>query len=136
MSKIRMPIDTKSLYFNIKNDNLHGHTATVATPLKQGNTYNEELGQLLQINDNKIDITSKAYFINELIKHSKSKVVIKHAYQFNKLSVNGILMDITSRRLMYIMMAPTTMNSEKFVKIETFGFTLLFLRAHSSTHSR
>ena len=36
MSIIRLPIDTKSLYFNIKNDNKTGHTATVATPLKQG----------------------------------------------------------------------------------------------------
>ena len=36
MSVIRLPIDTKSLYFNIKNDNKTGHTATVATPLKQG----------------------------------------------------------------------------------------------------
>ena len=32
---IRIPIDTKSLYLNIKNDNETGHTATVATPLKQ-----------------------------------------------------------------------------------------------------
>ena len=35
MARIKLPIDTKSLYFNIKNDNLNGHTATVASPLRK-----------------------------------------------------------------------------------------------------
>ena len=35
---LRLFIDTKSLYFNIKNDNASGHTATIATPLKQYNS--------------------------------------------------------------------------------------------------
>ena len=51
MSIIRLPIDTKSLYFNIKNDNETGHTATVATPLKQGASLHTELaerGRVLQ----------------------------------------------------------------------------------------
>ena len=46
MSVIRLPIDIKSLYFNIKNDNEKGHTATVATPLKQGASVHEELSKI------------------------------------------------------------------------------------------
>ena len=42
MSVLRLAIDTKSLYFNIKNDNQTGHTATVATPLKQGSAIRPE----------------------------------------------------------------------------------------------
>lgn len=102
MSIIRLPIDTKSLYFNIKNDNIHGHTATVATPLKQGNTYNNELGKLLSIQEKKIDISSKAEFVHELIKHSKSKVIITHAYKFDKLSVNGMRIYTESDFCVYV----------------------------------
>ena len=72
MSKIVLPIDTKSLYLNIFNDNLAGHTATVATPLKQGNSYNEELGQLLTIKDKEIYFQNKPELINEMLKNSKS----------------------------------------------------------------
>ena len=49
MHKIFLPIDTKSLYCNIFNDNLKGHTCTVATPIKQGNAINEELLGLYKI---------------------------------------------------------------------------------------
>lgn len=49
MQKIILPIDTKSFYFNIKNDNATGHTATVATPIKQGNSINEKLIQVYKI---------------------------------------------------------------------------------------
>jgi hypothetical protein len=49
MSVIRLPIDTKSLHCNIKNDNKNGHTATVATPLKQGSSYDRELGRIFEI---------------------------------------------------------------------------------------
>lgn len=40
MHKIILPIDTKSLYYNVLNDNIRGHTCTVATPIKQGNSTN------------------------------------------------------------------------------------------------
>lgn len=46
---IRLPIDTKSLYFNIKNDNQSGHTATVATPLRQGKMVHDELAQIYNL---------------------------------------------------------------------------------------
>ena len=47
--KIRLPIDIKSLYFNIKNDNETGHTPTVATPLFQYGTYHTHLRPILDI---------------------------------------------------------------------------------------
>ena len=56
MSIIRLPIDTKSLYFNIKNDNESGHTATVATPLKQGSSLHLELAEVYKIPENIVKI--------------------------------------------------------------------------------
>ncbi len=90
MSKIVLPIDTKSLYLNILNDNSTGHTATVATPLKQGNSYNKELGRILEIKDKEIYFQDKPALINEMLKNSKSKIVIKNVFVFDKISVNGI----------------------------------------------
>jgi len=46
---IRMPIDLKSLYLNIRNDNKTGHTPTVATPLRQGSSIHTEIAQILDI---------------------------------------------------------------------------------------
>lgn len=90
MSKIVLPIDTKSLYYNIKNDNLFGHTATVATPLKQGNTYNIDLGKILSIKNKQIDFDAKPDLIHELLKNSKSRNKITNVFVFDKISVNGI----------------------------------------------
>ena len=88
MKKVVLPIDTKSLYFNIKNDNLKGHTPTVATPLKK--TYkNFKLEDILLLKSKEIDITNKSELIELLVKHSKSKVLIKNVYEFKRLSVNG-----------------------------------------------
>lgn len=90
---IRLPIDTKSLYFNIKNDNLSGHTPTVATPLKK--TFkNNKLEDILKITSKEIDISLKRELIAILVKHSKTKVLIKKMYSFDKISVNGKLIDI------------------------------------------
>lgn len=88
MSKIRLPIDTKSLYFNIKNDNLKGHTPTVASPLRKCEGENK-LENIIIADEAEIDISNKNDLIELLIKHSKSKVVIKKVYVFNKLCVNG-----------------------------------------------
>jgi len=90
MSKIVLPIDTKSLYLNILNDNLTGHTATVATPLKQGNSYNKELGRIFEIKEKEIYFQDKPNLINELLKNSKSKNVIRNIFVFDRISVNGI----------------------------------------------
>jgi len=93
MNTIYLPIDIKSLYMNIKNDNLSGHTATVATPLKQGNSYNEDLGQLLTIKENEIYFENRQGLLRELIKKSKSKILITNVFVFNKISVNGKMLN-------------------------------------------
>lgn len=88
MSIIKLPIDTKSLYFNIKNDNITGHTPTVATPLKK--TYNDyKLMDILKIKDHEMDISDSFDLLSLLIKDSKTSVVIKKVFVFDKLTVNG-----------------------------------------------
>lgn len=87
MQKIILPIDTKSLYYNIKNDNLTGHTATVATPIKQGNSINEALMNVYKI-PMQVDFQSKPNLINELTKNSKSQIKITNVFSFKNISVN------------------------------------------------
>ena len=88
MQRIVLPIDTKSFYFNIKNDNISGHTATVATPIKQGNSINEKLMQVYKI-PMQIDFQSKPELVNELTKNSKSQIKITNVFSFKKIRVNG-----------------------------------------------
>ena len=71
MSVIRLPIDIKSLYFNIKNDNETGHTATVATPLKQGSSIHEELAQIRNIPEN-INSYSRDSLISQILSKSRN----------------------------------------------------------------
>lgn len=85
---IRLPIDIKSLYFNIKNDNLSGHTPTVASPLKKTNN-NEKLEDILLLKSCETDISDKRELLDLLVKHSKTEVLIRKLYVFDKLSVNG-----------------------------------------------
>ena len=92
MGIIRLPIDTKSLYFNIKNDNSSGHTPTVASPLKK-KFGKYKLEDVALIKEKEIDITQKNDLIELLLKHSKTQVVIRKVYEFNKVSVNGIIVD-------------------------------------------
>lgn len=88
MKKVILPIDTKSLYFNIQNDNKSGHTATVASPIKK--TLGEEkLENVYLLKNKEIDISNKAKLVDLLVKHSKTKVVIRNVYAFKHLSVNG-----------------------------------------------
>ncbi len=88
MQKIVLPIDTKSFYYNIKNDNASGHTATVSTPIKQGNSINENLIQIYKI-PMQIDFQSKPELINELSKNSRSQIKITNAFSFKNIRVNG-----------------------------------------------
>lgn len=88
MEIIRLPIDTKSLYFNIKNDNLKGHTPTVATPLKKIDG-SDKLENILLIKDAEIDISNRKDLVELLVKNSKTKVIIKNVFSFKKLTVNG-----------------------------------------------
>lgn len=91
MNKIYLHIDTKSLYMNIKNDNKTGHTATVATPIKQGNTFNKELKEIYKI-PKQIDFHDE-HILAILKNHSKSIVRVTNVFIFNKFSVNGIPFD-------------------------------------------
>lgn len=88
MQRIVLPIDTKSLFLNIFNDNENGHTATVSTPIKQGNSINDKLMQIFKI-PKQIDFNAKPSLIDELIKNSKSKIKINNVFIFDKISVNG-----------------------------------------------
>lgn len=101
MQKMTLPIDTKSLYYNIKNDNLTGHTATVATPIKQGNSINQELINIYKI-PMQVDFQSKPLLINELSKNSKSKIKITNVFVFKKISVNYKKIDVDKEFCIYI----------------------------------
>lgn len=89
MSIIKLPIDTKSLYFNINNDNKLGHTPTVATPLKKV-SHDCKMEDILSLQEREIDVSYKNELIDLLTKHSKTKTIIKKIYVFNNLTVNGI----------------------------------------------
>lgn len=88
MQIINLPIDTKSFYYNIKNDNISGHTATVATPIKQGNSINNKLMQVYKI-PMQIDFQSKPELVKELTKNSKSQIKITNVFSFKNIRVNG-----------------------------------------------
>ena len=86
---IRLPIDIKSLYLNIKNDNESGHTATVATPLKQYNSYHEELLPILDIEEN-INPISRDELVSSILMKSRAEAKIIKVCVFDKIMVNGI----------------------------------------------
>lgn len=101
MSIIRLPIDTKSLYLNIKNDNKIGHTATVATPIKQGASIRQELSQVLDIPEN-INSISREAIVSQLLSKSRAAAKINRVCLFNRISVNGQLLCNTPAFCMYI----------------------------------
>ena len=98
---IRMPIDLKSLYLNIKNDNQTGHTPTVATPLKQGKSIHEEIARILQLPEG-IPLRSKENLAMQLLSKSRAEARIVKAYVFDKISVNGIPVDAGAAYCIYI----------------------------------
>ena len=93
MHKILLPIDTKSLYYNILNDNLKGHTCTVATPIKQGKAINPYLSEIYKI-PKQVDFEKSEELIRELTKNSKSVVKINNVFVFDKLKINGHPLDV------------------------------------------
>ena len=101
MSVIRLPIDIKSLYFNIKNDNKRGHTATVATPLKQGASIREELSRITEIPAN-INSFSREELVSKILAKSRAQAKIAGLFVFDKLSVNGVALDDSDSFCMYI----------------------------------
>ncbi len=88
MHKIILPIDTKSLYYNVLNDNKKGHTCTVATPIRQGKSINPFLKEIYRIPE-QIDFEKHDVLIKELTKNSKSIVKINNVFMFEKIKVNG-----------------------------------------------
>lgn len=100
MHKIFLPIDTKSLYQNIFNDNLKGHTCTVATPIKQGNSINKELENIYKIPE-QVDFQAYPELIIELQKNSKSIVKINNVFIFENIKVNGIPIQCDARFCMF-----------------------------------
>ena len=98
---IRLPIDIKSLYLNIKNDNESGHTATVATPLKQYGGVNEQLVKILDIPEN-INPVSKEGMISQILSKSRAEAKINNVFVFDKISVNGISLENVPSYCIYI----------------------------------
>lgn len=92
MSLIRLSIDTKSLFFNIKNDNERGHTATVATPLKQGSVERPELFAVKEIPEG-INCFSKEDLVTQILSKSRALAKINRICVFDKISVNGTLLN-------------------------------------------
>ena len=101
MSIIRLPIDIKSLFFNIKNDNQRGHTATVATPIKQGAAINPDLAQITTIPEG-VSETSREQLISSLLAKSRALAKINGVFVFDHISVNGIDVDVPCCFCMYI----------------------------------
>ena len=101
MSIVRLPIDTKSLYFNIKNDNQRGHTATVATPLKQGASVHEELMHITKIPEG-IGPFCREELASSILAKSRAQAKINGIYVFGKLSVNGVQINTDGAFCMYI----------------------------------
>lgn len=98
---IRLPIDTKSLYFNIKNDNKTGHTATVATPLKQGASIHEELSGIYDLPEN-IHPDSREGLVAKILRNSRAEAIIPHVYIFDKVAVNGMIIEDAPSFCIYI----------------------------------
>lgn len=98
---IRLPIDTKSLFYNICNDNLKGHTATVSTNIKQREIVNEQLSKVFDI-DKKVDLSNKPDLVEKCTKNSKTEVKILDVFVFDKISVNGKLLDCDKQYAIYV----------------------------------
>lgn len=101
MSIIRIPIDVKSLYFNIKNDNETGHTPTVATPLKQGASIHEKLARIIEIPEN-INYLEREELISKIQSRSRAQAKINNIFVFEKIAVNGILLEGVPAFCIYI----------------------------------
>ena len=101
MGTIRLSIDTKSLYMNIKNDNERGHTATVATPLKQGSTVRPELYEIEKVPEG-IDFLSKEDLVSQLLSKSRASAKINRVCVFERIAVNGVELQGTPSFCIYV----------------------------------
>lgn len=100
MSGFEFELDTKSFFFNIQNDNEKGHTATVATVLRQGHSVNPALALFQHCSSNvSLDCPN---LINECTKNSKSVVKICNVLVFDKIFLDGRPLDVDSEFCMYL----------------------------------
>ena len=98
---IRMPIDIKSLYLNIKNDNLIGHTPTVATPLKQGASIHKELSQIMELPENMTQ-QDKEKLSSQILSKSRADARILKIFRFESIMVNGTKVDTKASYCIYV----------------------------------
>ena len=106
---VRLPIDIKSLYLNIKNDNESGHTATVATPLKQYGSVNNQLMPIFNIPTN-LNQISKESLISEILAKSRADAAIVKVCVFDNISVNGIMIENIPSFCIYVREETATTN--------------------------
>ena len=99
--KYRIPIEVKSFFFNIKNDNEKGHTATVASILKQGGSLHEDVAQVKYIPEN-ICKSSRDGLVNTILESSRAEAQINRLCCFDKISVNGVPVEIDSFFCIYV----------------------------------
>ena len=100
MSAFTFELDTKSFFFNIENDNEKGHTATVATVLKQGNSTNPAL-TLFETSSSNVPLTCSG-LIDECTKNSKSVVKINNLLVFDKIYLNGKKLETDAEFCLYL----------------------------------
>ncbi len=101
MNSFYLPIDTKSLYFNIKNDNREGHSPTVAMPIVQGSSTNPMYSSIIRIPEN-IGETSRENLKEAILSKSSILAKINNIFCFPKVAVNGILLYGMPLLCMYI----------------------------------
>lgn len=97
----RIPVEVKSFFFNILNDNELGHTATVASILKQGSSFREDVAQVYDLPEN-IAAPSKQGLINHILSKSRAEAKITKVCCFNKISVNGKPIKVGASFCLYV----------------------------------
>lgn len=101
MLKIYIPIDSKSLFYNIFNDNKSGHTPTVCTPIQQGKSVHKEVEQIFKI-PKQVDFYADDLLNDYLNKSSKSTTRVTNVFLFNNITVNGIKVEISDHFCMFV----------------------------------
>lgn len=98
---IRLPLDAKSLYLNIANDNESGHTATVATPLLQGKEMVAKLAHVYDIPEN-VTRRTREGVTSFLLEKSRAEARIQKVFVFDKITVNHIPVEAGASYCIYI----------------------------------
>lgn len=102
MTSFSFKLATKSFFYNVSNDNEKGgHTATVATALKQGHSVAPELHLFEQCKAN-VFFEKNRSLIRECDKNSKTAVKITNVLVFNDIFVNGEKIECDSQFCLYI----------------------------------